>query len=85
MIRTQVYLSEREKAQLKELSRQTQKSQSEIIRDAIDLLAGRAEMQGRAACLRQARGIWRDRSDLPDLRTLRHEADRLARGPSGVS
>ena len=76
MVRTQVYLTEKEKFHLGRLSKRTGKSQSEIIRQAIDQFAERYVPQDRRLCLRKARGMWRDRSDLPDLRTLREGFDR---------
>ena len=76
MVRTQIYLTEKEKSHLGRLSKRTGKSQSEIIRQAIDLFAERYVSQDRRVCLRKARGMWKDRLDLPDLRTLREESDR---------
>ncbi len=76
MVRTQVYLTETEKSDLGRLSKQTGKSQSAIIRQAIDLFAERYVSQDRRTCLRKARGMWRDRPDIPDLRALRNEFDR---------
>jgi Arc/MetJ-type ribon-helix-helix transcriptional regulator len=76
MVRTQIYLTETEKSHLSRLSKQTGRSQSDIIRQAIDLFAKRYAPQDRRERLRKARGMWRDRSDLPDLRTLREEFDR---------
>jgi len=76
MVRTQVYLTATEKSHLGRLSERTGKSQSEIIRQAIDLFAERYVPHDRRVCLRKARGMWKGRSDLPDLRTLREEFDR---------
>ena len=76
MVRTQIYLTEAEKSHLGRLSERTGKSQSEIIRQAIDLFAKRYVPHDRRVCLRKARGMWRGRSDLPDVRTLREEFDR---------
>lgn len=84
MVRTQIYLTETEKAQLGRLSKWTGTSQSEIIRQAIDLFVERSVSHDRRACLREARGMWRDRSDLPDVRTLREEFDRSF-DPAGES
>jgi hypothetical protein len=77
MIRTQIYLSEAEKLALEKICRQTGKSQSALIRQAIDDLIGRHEMQDRGQLLRQARGLWQDRTDLPDFDRLRREMDRF--------
>ena len=76
MVRIQIYLTETEKAHLSRLSKRAGRSQSAIIRQAIDLFAASCVPQDRRECLRKARGMWRDRSDLPDLRALREESDR---------
>jgi hypothetical protein len=73
LIRTQIYLSVEADRELRALSRRTGQSRSELIRRAVDrLLAGTGE-QDRAALLRQARGLWRYRHDLPDFESLRRE------------
>jgi len=71
MVRTQIYLTEAEQESLQELSRQTGKSQSELIRDAIDRMVGELDEDVRRANLMAACGIWKDRKDLPDVRKLR--------------
>jgi hypothetical protein len=76
MVRTQIYLTDDERKGLRALARKTGLSQSELIRQAIDsLLADKRELDPRAL-LRQARGLWKDRDDLPDFRALRSEFDR---------
>jgi predicted transcriptional regulator len=77
MIRTQIYLSEAEKQALEKICRQTGKSQSSLIRQAIDNLISRHEPQDRRQLLQQARGLWQDRTDLPDFSQLRREMDRF--------
>lgn len=76
MIRTQVYLTARERNALQVLSRQTGKSQSELIRMAVDRLAEEYSEADRVSLLRRGRGLWKNRNDLPDARTLRAEWDR---------
>jgi hypothetical protein len=41
---------------------------SELIREAVDALAKQFDVRIRLEKVRAARGIWRDRTDLPDLR-----------------
>jgi predicted DNA-binding protein len=76
MVRTQIYLTPEEQQALRALARRTGTSQSELIRQAIDSLLAEEQALDRTALLRQARGLWRDRDDLPDFAALRRELDR---------
>jgi hypothetical protein len=80
MQRTQIYLSEAERRGLQALALRSGRSQSALIREAIDALLHKHQPQGRLARLRQGRGLWAERSDLPDWSALRGELDR---GPAG--
>ncbi len=77
MVRTQIYLTEKEHKVLRSISVKTGKSQSELIREAIDQLVCQFEELDRKKLLKQARGIWQDRQDLPDLKKLRREWERF--------
>lgn len=77
MVRTQIYLTTSEHKGLRALSRRTGRSQSELIRSALDSFLAADKGSDRAALLRQARGLWRDRSDLPDFEALRKSFDRV--------
>ena len=61
MVRTSIYLTEKQRIALRDLARQTGQKQSDLIRRAM---------------LEQAKGMWQDRDDLPDFRALRREFDR---------
>lgn len=76
MIRTQIYLTEREQTALKALTRQTGKSQSELIRDAVDNLIARFDPGSRLDKLRAARGMWKDQVDTSDLEATRQSMNR---------
>ena len=76
MIRSQIYLTEEEREALARLAGETGRAQSELIREAIDDFLARQEPEDRLARMRRARGLWRDRDDLPDFGALRMEWDR---------
>ena len=77
MIRTQIYLTETEQQGLRKLCRSSGRTLSELIRQSIDqFLVEQANKMDRRALLAQARGMWRERDDLPDFAALRKEFDR---------
>jgi hypothetical protein len=78
MVRTQIYLTEAERLALRNIARQTGKKQSELIRRALDDFIARFQPQERRALLREARGMWQGRDDLPDFQALRRELERGA-------
>jgi len=77
MVRTQIYLTEKEQKALQSLSHRTGKTQSELIREAIDDFIIRFSKEGRKEILQQAKGMWKDRDDLPDFDEIRQEWDRF--------
>ncbi len=76
MVRTQVYLTEREREELAALSEVTGKKQSELIRQAVDCLIEQSAARRREAVLQRAAGMWKDRDDLPDFTAIRADWDR---------
>ena len=76
MIRTQIYLTERQREELAAIAKTAGKKQSELIRDAVDRLIDQEGRSQRETVLREAAGIWRDRTDLPDFKVMRAEWDR---------
>ena len=76
MIRTQIYLTEKQRTELSVIAKNLGMKQSEIIRDAIDRLIEQAGHNRKESALNEAAGIWKNRKDLPDFRTLRSEWDR---------
>jgi metal-responsive CopG/Arc/MetJ family transcriptional regulator len=76
MIRTQIYLTDKQRAELSVIAKNLGKKQSEIIREAIDRLIDQSGHNRRESALQEAAGIWKNRKDLPDFRTLRSEWDR---------
>lgn len=76
MIRTQIYLTECQRDELVAIAKIAGKKQSELIREAVDRLIDQEGRSRREAVLREAAGIWKDRTDLPDFKATRAEWDR---------
>jgi len=76
MIRTQLYLTEHQRDELAAIAKIAGKKQSELIREAVDRLIDQEGRSRREAVLREAAGIWKDRTDLPDFKAARAEWDR---------
>ena len=76
MIRTQIYLTDKQRAELSVIAKNLGKKQSEIIREAIDRLIDQTGQSRKKMALREAAGIWKNRKDLPDFRVIRSEWDR---------
>lgn len=71
MVRTQIYLTDKEKKGLESAATAQGVSQSDLIRQAIDDLLARTGKIDRGVILGEIAGIWSKRNDLPDLRELR--------------
>jgi hypothetical protein len=71
MVRTQIYLTKKEKTGLKSMSLAQGRKQSDIIRNAIDDILARQVTANRSDILRSVAGIWTSREDIPDIRRLR--------------
>jgi len=76
MVRTQIYLTERQRDELAAIAKTAGKKQSELIREAVDHLIDQSGHSRREAVLREVAGIWKDRKDLPDFKAMRAEWDR---------
>ena len=73
---TQITLNETESQIIASLSESRGVTQEEILHQAIEQFLAQHQSQSRLAALRQARGIWRDREDVPDVAALRNEWER---------
>ncbi|MDD7987462.1 ribbon-helix-helix domain-containing protein [Lentisphaera marina] len=74
MIRTQVYITKEEKESLESLAQSTGKSQSELIRNAIDTFIETNNSQNKQASLLNAFGMWKTNDH--DFKTTRESMDR---------
>lgn len=77
MIGAELNLTEQERSALQEISRMTGKTEDELIRAAVEQLIAEFQNENRLALMRKAKGIWKDRDDLPALGDLRRELDRV--------
>ncbi len=76
MVRTQIYLTERQRDELAAIAKTAGKKQSELIREAVDRLIDQSGQNRRKTVLQEAAGIWKDREDLPNFKETRTEWDR---------
>jgi hypothetical protein len=72
-----IHLTDQESQSLQAISLRTGKTQDELLRDAVDQLIAKFQCEDRRTLLQKARGIWKDRTDLPSFESLRSEWDRL--------
>ena len=76
MLQTQINLTEQNQQTLIEISRFTGKSPQELINLAVEELIKNYQNKKRLALMQQARGIWKQREDIPNLEQLRLEFNR---------
>lgn len=56
---------------VRQLAQRTGKSEAELLHEVVEKFMQQAAVANRLAALRHARGMWEDRSDLPDFERLR--------------
>jgi hypothetical protein len=76
MIRTQIYLTQAEKKALKSISIQLGKSQSILIREAVDCLIAKFSKGRRESIIDNVAGMWKDRDNDYNIDKIRKEWDR---------
>ena len=77
MVRTQIYLTEQEQSALRTISDNTGRSQSELIRIAVDRLIEETQSTDRGEILGVVAGLWADGAGRADFAVVRAEADRI--------
>ena len=78
-----LHLTEQEQTALETMAQRLGKTLDEIIHDAVKQLIAQFQSEDRLSLLRQARGMWKDRTDLPALTDLRREWDRQSEPDHG--
>lgn len=76
MATNHIILTDEQQAELQVIAQQTGKSEDELVREAVEQLISQFRWEVRRAMIQQARGMWQDRTDLPDFAALRSEFDR---------
>lgn len=76
MVTTAIQLTDDEQTALLAIASQTGKSQAELLREAVAQYLAKFDSGSRRHLLQQARGMWKDRTDLPSPAELRGEMDR---------
>ena len=77
MLTTQVTLTDQQTQALRSIAQRTGKTETDVIVEAVEQFIARHPLSDdRPAAQQQAKGMWQNRTDLPDLRTLREESNR---------
>lgn len=77
MVRTQIYLTEEERAALKRLAEERGTSQSALIREALDAFLAARGTQSEKKRIDKSFGIWKDRENVHEtFRQIRDSMDR---------
>ncbi len=79
MHRTQIYLTEGQKKALRSIARRLGRTQSDLIRSALDTYIEWQTPAERIELLRAGRAIWKGRRDLSQFAAIRSELDRADR------
>lgn len=79
MHRTQIYLTDVQRRALKSIARRLGRTQSDLIRSALDTYIEWQTPAERLELLRAGRGLWKGRRDLSELAAARNELDRSDR------
>jgi len=72
----QITLTDSADRALSKLAVQSGKTRDDLLLEAVEQFLARNRPDDRLRLLRQGRGLWKDRIDLPSLQDLRAEMDR---------
>jgi hypothetical protein len=78
-----LHLTEQEQTALETMAQRLGKTPDELVHNAVKQLIAQFQSEDRLSLLRQARGMWKDRTDLPLLADLRREWDRQTEPDNG--
>lgn len=70
-----LHLTTQEHTTLEAMAQHTGKTPDAFLHDAVKQLIVQFQSENRLRLLRQARGIWKDRTDLASVAEMRHEWD----------
>jgi predicted transcriptional regulator len=76
MSETEINLTDEERSALQEIAQQSGKTESQLIHEAVDHFIREFQKKDNRAFMQKARGIWKNRQDLPELEELRREWNR---------
>lgn len=76
MVEIAIKLSDQNHEDLDQIARMTGKSEDQLVREAVDQFISKFHNGDRVSSMRKAKGIWKDRKDLPALEDLRRESNR---------
>lgn len=71
-----LHLTAQEHTTLETIAQRSGKTPDEFIHDAIKQLIAQFQSEDRLCLLRQARGMWKDRTDFPSVADMRQEWER---------
>jgi hypothetical protein len=78
-----LHLTAQEQTVLETMAQHLGKTPDELVHDAVKQLIAQFQSEDRLSLLRQARGMWKDRTDLPSLTDMRREWDRQTEPDNG--
>jgi hypothetical protein len=78
-----LHLTEQEQTALETMAQRAGNTPDEVVHEAIKPLIAQFHSADRLRLLRQARGMWKDRTDLPSLTDIRRDWDRQAEADDG--